>query len=195
MKKIYILSLLFAVALLLTSCTLNVEPQLDETTAQSVVETTVISMPPFPSIAPETIIVFEDPHDALYIHDPHMEIVYRAIYYSISESIYRLGEFDGSISTDEMALLFWVRHHNISREDFMVAVQLDYEGIIARGWDVHSEGAELPCPDIIFTFDNEIINAFYRRENPVSPEWWPLGEADNVRVFESYSAFRAANPH
>jgi hypothetical protein len=39
------------------------------------------------------------------------------------------------------------------------------------------ESNELPNLDIIYTFDNEVINAYYRRENPVVPDWMKETEA------------------
>ncbi len=47
---------------------------------------------------------------------------------------------------------------------------------------------EFPNPSILYTFDNEIINAYYRRENPVVPDW------SKVTVYESYAEYKEANP-
>lgn len=68
----------------------------------------------------------------------------------------------------EMMTVAFVKHFNISREDFEVAiemrrksnVELDQKGAI----DMNDERYELPNADIIYTFDNDIINTYYLRK-------------------------------
>ena len=65
---------------------------------------------------------------------------------------------------DEMFLVSFVKRYNIPREAFDEAV----DKFIARnrewGCDMTEEEYEVPNADIIYTFDNEIINYYYRYE-------------------------------
>jgi hypothetical protein len=67
-----------------------------------------------------------------------------------------------------LPLMRFVQVHNISREDFDTVLNMMIEGhasIAARGIiDINCEWHELPNADIIFTFDNDLIRWFYRRE-------------------------------
>lgn len=72
----------------------------------------------------------------------------------------------------EMVLVTYIKKYGISKEAFEeiiqeMAVNMLEEGI--REDQLYNELFELPNPDIIYTFDNEIIDAYYRRENPVAP--------------------------
>ena len=71
-------------------------------------------------------------------------------------------------------LAAFVQHFNISREDFIAALELKIaitECQWSRGFGAHGEGPgcwtwefyELPDPDVIFTFDHALISAHYRR--------------------------------
>ena len=93
---------------------------------------------------------------------------------------------------NEMLLVSFIKHYNIQKEDFSAAVLQLYEWTIEKGFDVYHEGAELPNPGIIYTFDNEIINAYYRRENPVVPEEY--FSFASYEAFLSYEAHKKANP-
>jgi len=64
---------------------------------------------------------------------------------------------------DEMRLMLFVQHFNISQEDFVAAIEDFRTSLIAAGVDLYDELNELPNADIIFTFDNYIIRYFYRR--------------------------------
>jgi len=63
-----------------------------------------------------------------------------------------------------------IKQYHIPKEQFETAVQIEAERRIQWGYDLSEEENELPNADIIYSFDNEIINAYYRRENPVVPE-------------------------
>ena len=82
----------------------------------------------------------------------------------------------------------FIKYNNINQEAFLTAVQKMYERYLANGWDISDEAYELPNTDIIYTFDNDIINAYYRRENPVAPDW------SKVKTYESYAAYKEASP-
>ncbi len=64
------------------------------------------------------------------------------------------GEFQ-----EEMLLVSFVKEFNISREDFDAAVE---EFRKNNKNSTHHEDYEVPNADIIYTFDNEIINEYYR---------------------------------
>jgi len=90
-----------------------------------------------------------------------------------------------------MDTVTFIKYCHISKDDFAVALEK-----AKRHWlaykiseiEFDHEEWELPNADIIYTFDNEIINAYYRRENPVEPDW------AQVKTYESYSAYLAKNP-
>ena len=63
---------------------------------------------------------------------------------------------------DEMYLVSFIKHFNIPREEFDKAVK---EYISHRTTEeLKKEFWEAPNADIIYTFDNEIINEYYRYE-------------------------------
>ena len=62
-----------------------------------------------------------------------------------------------------MVLVTLIKHCNISRQDFDKAVKQLVEQYATSGLDMTTEDYEIPNADIIYTFDNEIINAYYRR--------------------------------
>ncbi len=63
-------------------------------------------------------------------------------------------------TAEEMLLVSFIKRYNITREEFDAAVEL----FIANnaGADFNCEEMEIPNGDIIYTFDNEIINNYYR---------------------------------
>ena len=167
--KLCSLLLVFAIVLFMCSCNKNIIKDNPKTT--STTETTtrrnVLGLLPSPDA-----IILSDPDS--YIVDDDGNQAYRAIYYNIPGSILCLGDRtrpNENWIADEMLIVTFVKHHDITKEIFIAAVQEMYERYSANGWDLTEEGTELPNPDIIFTFDNEIINAYYRRENPVVPDW------------------------
>ncbi len=106
---------------------------------------------------------------------------YRIAYYQIG------GEFTGLLSEEEyqdymewvdekskqdgygenqneMLLVSFVKRYNISRTDFDKAVKAYTDARNKTGEDLYSEGNEVPNGDIIYTFDNEVINRYYRYE-------------------------------
>jgi len=68
------------------------------------------------------------------------------------------------INEDINELMHFVQFFDISREDFDAAVEESMQFRIERGLDLTDEFWELPNADIIFTFDNDLIRYFYRRE-------------------------------
>ena len=113
--------------------------------------------------------------------DYKFERKYRLIYYTIYGEFFALldeeqskdlgnwlkksseetnyGEFQ-----EEMLLVTMVKRYNIPREEFDKAVEKFIANNEALDWDMKYEEYEVPNADIIYTFDNEIINRFYRYE-------------------------------
>ena len=99
------------------------------------------------------------------------------------------------VETNEMDTVAFIKLCGITKEEFAAGLeryrQHTLELVASGFWpeiNFNSEGWELPNADIIYTFDNEIINAYYRRENPVVPDW------SKTTVYESYAEYLAANP-
>jgi len=65
---------------------------------------------------------------------------------------------------DTMILMHFVKHFNISREDFDDAIESRRAFSLQMGYDLTDEEHELPNADIIYTFDEDIIRYYYRRE-------------------------------
>jgi len=99
---------------------------------------------------------------------------HRYVYYKVPGAILDLvddweaiNEWGSAQSTDvypsEMLLMRFVQYFNISKEDFVAAIDAMRDSFITAGFDVYDELFEIPNADIIFTFDNDIISHFYRR--------------------------------
>jgi hypothetical protein len=105
---------------------------------------------------------------------------FRFVFYSVPSQIINLvdapkgQEFlqnidsEGNIFEEVMILMLFVQHFDIPREDFDDVVNSLHrirQDQAARGViDLNDEQFELPNADIIYTFDNEIIRYYYRRE-------------------------------
>lgn len=127
---------------------------------------------------------------------PFDDYKYRAIYYSISYPFVQLvgedkyydwwySEYDviPQNERNEMAMVAFVKAFNISREQFDKAnakhIQTDLESgrdIIENpseyepGYDRAKEVFEVYNADIIYTFDNELINSYYLYVDPYEKE-------------------------
>ena len=64
----------------------------------------------------------------------------------------------------EMTTKAFVEYFNIPKKDFEKTIQEAIAIHIKLGQDISLELYELPNPDIIYTFDDEIINEYYRRK-------------------------------
>jgi len=71
---------------------------------------------------------------------------------------------EGRELQDQMLLMHFVRYFNISRADFDTVIERKREAGLRWGVDFATEWDELPNADIIFTFDDDIVRYFYRRE-------------------------------
>ena len=72
------------------------------------------------------------------------------------------SENDYGRDQQEMLLVAMIKQFNIPRAAFEQAVAYYISAAEAVGCDLASELYEPPNPDIIYTFDNEIINEYYR---------------------------------
>jgi len=196
MKKLTVL-LALILSLSLGACSQqNVPSTTDEPSTLTTTETMAHIALPDLLPWPESIVLIENPNYVFDYND--REYIHRFIYYDIPDRIYSSVEHDGiSLLIDggyfhefdeepEMALVSFIKYYNIKKDDFIAAVQQQYEWALDKGRNIYDEDCELPNPDIIYTFDNEIINAYYRRENPVVP--------DEYRTYESYEEYLRANP-
>ena len=140
----------------------------DETTAEpasTATETTIQITLPNPLPPPELIILGDS-----YDYDAGAIMSYRQIYYGFSGPIMELADYEKygkepDYKENEMPVVSWIRHYKIEKEDFVAAVQRIYESCVTQeGFDIYKEECEMFNADIIYTFDNEIINDYYRRE-------------------------------
>lgn len=69
----------------------------------------------------------------------------------------------------EMLLVAMIKHFNIPREDFEQAIAYYIATAETIGCDLSHELYEPPNVDIIYTFDNEIINDYYRIQTVTEP--------------------------
>lgn len=65
---------------------------------------------------------------------------------------------------EEMVLVTMIKRYNIPKEAFQKVVNKCVQIEQKLGLDLMCERDEIPNADIIYTFDNEIINRFYRYE-------------------------------
>jgi hypothetical protein len=100
----------------------------------------------------------------------------REVYYGIEGVFQELVEngsatfiFDnsrekyGNSEPKEMPLAMFLKHYQVSKGEFEAALVELQRASKELGHDVTDEMWELPNADIIYTFDNEIINYYYRR--------------------------------
>jgi len=99
-----------------------------------------------------------------------------------------LRQLDSDAEPLEMTLITFIKHFNIPREDFEKALEKEREWSIRNEIDLSSEAYELPNVDILYTFANEIIDAYYRIEHPVAPK------SGSYTTYESYEEYLRANP-
>jgi hypothetical protein len=110
----------------------------------------------------------------LGIVDQDGPVRFRYVYYILQAAFIDLinpderEEWEKNLEYDEyddfMYLMLLVQHFNIPREDFDAIVEELRESFVAFGFDLTDESNELPNADIIYTFDNDIIQYYYRRE-------------------------------
>jgi len=211
MKKYIAIFIVLAFVGIFSSCTNETPNGPERTTEGPTEETTAFQWPAF---APEDIRLHPN-LGILYYEDGTFNPTYRNCYYDFNFSrwlckkdddpkyseLFNIVEkkryTDGKFNEpDEMTLVTFVKYCEITRKEFVAALE-SYKQFLLRqdaknapvGFDklvFDYEMWELPNPDIIYTFDNEIINAYYRRENPIVP--------DEYKTYESYEEYLKAKP-
>lgn len=73
-----------------------------------------------------------------------------------------LEETNGGENREEMLLVSFIKRYNISREEFDTMIDHFVESCKELNFDMSCEFYEVPNADIIYTFDNDIINEYYR---------------------------------
>jgi len=208
--KMRVLFFVAIIALTLFSCTQQngSPPTITETTSLTTTEITeqIVTLPdPLP--LPEAILLVQSP-EYEWADGEDIKYIHRFVYYNVPWKIYVLRDDDGFGLSDadgfgrsdeggdfhyfaenpEMALISFIKHYKIKKDNFVEALQQEYEWHMTdKFYDIYAEDFELPNADIIYTFDNEIINAYYRRENPVAPE------PGTYRTYGSYEEYLKAN--
>ena len=81
-----------------------------------------------------------------------------------SQHLRRLRETENEDERGEMLLVTLIKRYNIPRESVQQVVNKFVTLYERVGTDMWHEMTEIPNLDIIYTFDNEIINRFYRYE-------------------------------
>ena len=106
---------------------------------------------------------------------PDFQRHYRLIYYRLPSPIDNLAGQEGwdfldEISREyngkelsEMLLVSYIKRFKIPKETVEKAINERREYFLSIGNDIDYEEYELPNVDIIYTFDNDIINEYYRR--------------------------------
>ncbi len=79
------------------------------------------------------------------------------------------AQTNNSETRHEMLLVSYIKHFNISREEFDQTVEKIRNEYVLAGYDLEKEEWEIPNGDIIYTFDNEVINRYYRYEPSQAP--------------------------
>ena len=209
MKKSLVFGLIVLLCIAITSCT-PVKEQGGETTnpilttTNSLTESTAIDYGPPIITPPDKIVKIKEndiqetlPYERQFrvlfygLYSPYSSLTGFEEHNKFGEKYFESHPFE--IEIQEMLLVTYVKYFNIPREDFEKALEEDWQQKKEWGFDMAQEGNELPNPDILYTFDNEIINAYYRRENPVAPDWLGTERAKDF-TYESYSAYLEANP-
>ena len=176
MKKLVIFMVVFAILLLAGCAALpqtGTEPSIVPTVSTQPTQPTQPSAPALPEYQPGSIQL--EPRES---DDYHFLRKYRVAYYRIwgeymdllddeqREDLYDWLEEDSKNTNygefrEEMLLVSFVKRYNITREDFDAATAKFTEN--SKDY-INAEEYEVPNGDIIYTFDNEIINYYYRYE-------------------------------
>jgi len=85
-------------------------------------------------------------------------------YYEWLITLPRTEDFYPNGTAQEMPLVTLVKHFQVPKHIFVAEVERQKQARLALGDDLSDELYELPNADIIYTFDNEIINEYYRRQ-------------------------------
>ena len=169
------------------------------TTSQTSVESSTVDYGSPVLTPPEKIIQIEE-NDIQEVL-PY-ERQYRYIYYRFDSIYYGLVDWDEAnkfadefleqnpfeIEISEMFLVTFIKRFDIPKEEFERALTLDWNRGGEYMFDMAAEENEMPNPDILYTFNNDIIHAYYRRKSPIEPDW------AESKTYKSYSAYLEENP-
>lgn len=153
----------------------------EQSTTETGARTTVWKTNPdtgLPKYVPGNVIL--DPgYDISLGEDPY-KCSYRYVYYTVSgiltdyygqkevsDYLESLGNSREWKEPKEMPIVSVIKHFKIPKEKFIELNNQHAEaiaGLASSGINVDTEELELPNADIIYTFDNDIINEYYRRE-------------------------------
>lgn len=188
MRKLIMLASAFIALTLLASCSSDAKQEavmqsgtiaMAESAQETAVEhlnstTTQYTTKPIPTYKPKSIKIEAEPD---LTNGTFAEWGYiptkRYIYYNISGVYAELADENGldfmnelspNKEHEEMALVMFIKRNNIKKEDFEKAIEKDRELRIKLGQDMTTEEYELPNADIIYTFNNKLINYYYRRQ-------------------------------
>jgi hypothetical protein len=110
-------------------------------------------------------------------HDLPFTMKYRACYYKLPGFVEDLvtdpsapeyvddlaGDTGGEDGPNVMMIKAYIQRYNVPKEAFEAALAKENAAHVAHGTSLTDEEWEPPNADIIYTFDNEIINYYYRR--------------------------------
>ncbi|MDR1805600.1 MAG: hypothetical protein LBQ80_02360 [Clostridium sp.] len=185
---------IIVILLMLTSCdmfaTTEAEPsQLTETSSlgATIFTPTTVPTTPLPTYTPGSVSLLS-PEEVKKQYDVTYEMKFRKCYYTIPGwietdipdeivSAKDIREYNDRYFVDNpdagtdyvMPLKRIIEHFKIPKEEIEKCIEAEkqaYLDLISDGYsiDLNSEEYELPNADIIYTFDDEIINDYYRRE-------------------------------
>ena len=182
MKKIFAF-ILCLLLLLLCSCG-NTQNENETTTESTQAEETTTQRTKTESLYDEY------KYRSTYYSIPYsfVELVGKEVFWDwFRETPYRVYPLD----VDEMAMVAFIKKFNISREEFDKANKKREQTLMeTRGftvmnpakddpyYDRNVENCELYDGDLIYTFDNEIINAYYLYVDPYEDEGSTVGDGD-----------------
>ena len=201
MRRIFLLGLVAALAVGCFGCA--TQDKTEGATASATETTSATTTTLIFTIYPPNEILLNEINEQDYLEDEDFGWVpcYRDTYFSLPGWLTRMVAPDQRIEfqeycesskdgSDRMAVALFVKYFNIPKSEFEKGEREDWEACVRIGFDMTTpkENNEPANADIIYTFDNDIINAYYRRENPVAPDW------SKVKTYESYAAYKEANP-
>jgi hypothetical protein len=149
------------------------EPESEQATQATPTTTPPTTQSALPKYVPESIKLSEAEDLQSSFEWPFVP-EYRFVYYRIPNSFLFLvedreakrawvNEYSALAPPPEMLIVSFVKAFNVPKEDFVRVIEENRQARIDMGMDLNDEMNELPNADIIYTFDNDIINYYYRR--------------------------------
>ena len=173
--------------LLVASCAKDEAATITATTTMAITEEITTRAPVVMIENDPTAILLEPEGSIEAKYDIPFKMQHRDVFYTIDgrfeDAFGKIPDgmvfFVGTGTPRVMALKTFIEHFNIPREEFDVVIEEMKRASISLTerhpdddyLNVNNELREVPNSDIIYTFDDEIIDAYYRRENPIAPDW------------------------